>query len=124
MRKRGRQKERVRKVKVNLKNEMWQKTQFSFCACVVIMQYDSETYLYHLWLFASDWPQLSQSCRKKGREHERRPQKFQDGRSQPHPQGLLQEVDGDFEESGGQVDTQLHHVLGASWHGPAHICIV
>ena len=73
----------------------------------------------NLGLSAGHWSQLSQSGGEERREHERRPQQSENGRSQPHPQGLLQEVDGDFEEGTGEVDAQLDHVMGASGSGPA-----
>ena len=62
---------------------------------------------------ACDGTQLGQGGRQEGGEHEGGAEQLQSGRGQPRLQGSLQEVDGDLEQRGGEMHTQLDHVLGA-----------
>ncbi len=72
----------------------------------------------YLWLFAGHRTQLCQCCGQEGGEEEGGAQEVQDLQREVLTQHMLQEPYGDLQQSGGEVHTHLHHILGARCSRP------
>ena len=68
---------------------------------------------HYLWLLACDRSQLSEGGGEQGGEEEGGAQEVEDLQRQLPTHNVLQEPNSHFKQSGGEVDTHLHHILGA-----------